>query len=132
ATRRKARPAAAKKVAARRKPAAGGAKGKAGRYVYFFGAGKAEGRAEMRNLLGGKGANLAEMAGLGLPVPPGFTLSTDVCTYYYANGRKFPPELKDQVTAALRSVEEHVGSKFGDATSPLLLSCRSGARDSMP
>ncbi len=102
------------------------------KYVYSFGPAGTDGDATMRNFLGGKGANLAEMAKIGLPVPPGFTLSTDVCTYYYANGRKFPPELKEQVTAALKSVEKQMGCGFGDSTNPLLLACRSGARDSMP
>jgi pyruvate,orthophosphate dikinase len=102
------------------------------KYVYFFGDGKADGKAEMRNLLGGKGANLAEMTLIGLPVPAGFTLSTDVCTYFYANGRKYPSELKDQVLEALQKVEKSMGAKFGDTTNPLLLACRSGARDSMP
>jgi pyruvate,orthophosphate dikinase len=102
------------------------------RYVYYFGDGRADGDAGMKNLLGGKGANLAEMTKIGLPVPPGFTLSTDVCTWYYANGRKYPPELRDQVADALRRVEQSTGTKFGDAANPLLLSCRSGARDSMP
>ena len=102
------------------------------KYVYSFGPAGTDGDATMRNFLGGKGANLAEMAKIGLPVPPGFTLSTDVCTYYYANGRQFPPELKDQVTSALRSVEKQMGCGFGDSTNPLLLACRSGARDSMP
>src|SRR5580704_10102610 len=102
------------------------------KYVYSFGPAGTDGDTTMRNFLGGKGANLAEMAKIGLPVPPGFTLSTDVCTYYYANGRKFPPELKEQVTAALKSVEKQMGCGFGDSTNPLLLACRSGARDSMP
>src|SRR6478672_837985 len=100
------------------------------KYVYFFGGNKAEGRADMKELLGGKGANLAEMTNIGLPVPAGFTLSTEVCTYFYANGRQFPPELKKQVEEALRKVEETMGAKFGDTTNPLLLACRSGARDS--
>src|SRR5947209_8221333 len=102
------------------------------KYVYFFGNGKADGRTDMKNLLGGKGANLAEMTNIGLPVPAGFTLTTEVCTYFYANGRKYPPELKDQVNTALRNVEVVMGTKFGDSTNPLLLACRSGARDSMP
>jgi pyruvate,orthophosphate dikinase len=100
--------------------------------VYFFGAGKAEGRADMKELLGGKGANLAEMTNIGLPVPAGFTLTTEVCTYYYAHGRKYPPELKSQVEDALLKTEEVMGAKFGDARNPLLVSCRSGARVSMP
>src|SRR5438552_5357735 len=102
------------------------------KYVYSFGDGKADGGAKDRNLLGGKGSNLAEMFLIGLPVPPGFTLSTDVCTYFYAHGRQYPPELKGQVDTALTQVEKIMGAKFGDTTNPLLLSCRSGARDSMP
>ncbi|MFA5040168.1 MAG: pyruvate, phosphate dikinase [Bdellovibrionales bacterium] len=102
------------------------------KWVYSFGEGKAEGRADMRNLLGGKGAGLAEMCNLGLPVPPGFTATTDVCTYYYANKKSYPKELKAQVEAALAKVEKIVGCKFGDAKDPLLVSVRSGARASMP
>jgi pyruvate,orthophosphate dikinase len=102
------------------------------KWVYRFGGGAAEGRAEMRNLLGGKGANLAEMSALGLPVPPGFTITTEVCTYFYANSRAYPPELKAQVDDALQAIEASVGAKFGDATQPLLVSVRSGARVSMP
>ena len=102
------------------------------KYVYFFGGGKADGSTDMKALLGGKGANLAEMTNIGLPVPAGFTLTTEVCTYFYKNGRKFPPELRDQVAEALQRVEKLMGAKFGDATNPLLLSCRSGARESMP
>jgi pyruvate,orthophosphate dikinase len=102
------------------------------KYVYFFGGGKAEGRADMKDLLGGKGANLAEMTNIGLPVPAGFTLTTEVCTYYYAHDRKYPPELKAEVEAALRKTEEVMGARFGDAKNPLLVSCRSGARVSMP
>ena len=102
------------------------------KWVYSFGAGHDEGRSDMRNLLGGKGANLAEMASIGLPVPPGFTITTDLCTAYYDNGRKYPDDLKTQVTAALATVESSVGLKFGDAQKPLLVSVRSGARVSMP
>jgi pyruvate,orthophosphate dikinase len=102
------------------------------KWVYRFGGGAAEGRAEMRNLLGGKGANLAEMSALGLPVPPGFTITTEVCTYFYANDRAYPGELKSQVEDALRAIESSVGAKFGDAEMPLLVSVRSGARVSMP
>ena len=102
------------------------------KWVYSFGDGKAEGRADMRNLLGGKGANLAEMSSLGLPVPPGFTITTELCTWYYANNNTYPPELKDEVEKALASVEQVVGLKFGDANNPLLVSVRSGARASMP
>jgi len=102
------------------------------KWVYSFGDGKAEGRAEMRNLLGGKGANLAEMSSLGLPVPPGFTITTEVCTWYYANGNAYPAELKHEVEQALGQVEQVVGAKFGDPNNPLLVSVRSGARASMP
>ena len=99
-------------------------------WVYSFGDGAADGRAEMRNLLGGKGANLAEMSALGLPVPPGFTLTTDVCNAWYAGG--YPDDLRAQVTAALARVEQQVGAGFGDGANPLLVSVRSGARASMP
>ena len=102
------------------------------KWVYNFGAGHNEGRAEMRNLLGGKGANLAEMAGIGLPVPPGFTITTDLCTAFYDNGRKYPDDLDAQVRSALARVEEAVGLNFGDPAKPLLVSVRSGARVSMP
>jgi pyruvate,orthophosphate dikinase len=102
------------------------------KWVYSFGAGHNEGKAEMRNLLGGKGANLAEMASIGLPVPPGFTITTEVCTYYYDNGKQYPQELKDQVAAALALIEQAVGMRFGDHRKPLLVSVRSGARVSMP
>src|SRR4051812_18964638 len=102
------------------------------KYVYFFGSGKADGRTDMKNLLGGKGANLAEMTNIGLPVPAGFTLTTEVCNYYYANNNTYPPELQEQVLDALRKTEEVMGAKFGDAKNPLLVSCRSGARVSMP
>ena len=101
-------------------------------WVYSFGAGHNEGRADMRNLLGGKGANLAEMASIGLPVPPGFTITTEVCTAYYDNGQKYPDDLAQQVRAALAQVEEAVGNRFGDHHRPLLVSVRSGARVSMP
>ena len=101
-------------------------------WVYSFGAGHNEGRADMRNLLGGKGANLAEMATIGLPVPPGFTITTEVCTAYYDNDRHYPDDLKAQVNAALGLVEQAVGLRFGDPVRPLLVSVRSGARVSMP
>ncbi len=100
--------------------------------VYFFGAGKAEGNAKMKELLGGKGANLAEMASLGVPVPPGFTITTEVCTYFYQNERKYPAQLKVDVEKALAGVEQIMDKKFGDAANPLLVSVRSGARSSMP
>ncbi len=103
-----------------------------GKYVYFFGDGRADGNAEMKNLLGGKGANLAEMVSLGIPVPPGFTVTTEVCTYYYANGKKYPSELKEQVNSALARCEKIMGAKYGDPANPLLMSVRSGSRRSMP
>jgi pyruvate,orthophosphate dikinase len=102
------------------------------KWVYGFGTGAAEGRADMRNLLGGKGANLAEMASLGLPVPPGFTITTEVCTYFYANNKSYPKDLIEQVAAGLAKVEKAVGRRFGDPANPLLVSVRSGARASMP
>ena len=102
------------------------------KWVYTFGDGKAEGKADMKNLLGGKGANLAEMANLGLPVPPGFTVTTEVCTYYYANAQSYPDDLKAQVAAALAHVGKLTGKIFGDSKNPLLVSVRSGARASMP
>jgi len=102
------------------------------KYVYFFGAGKADGETGMKNLLGGKGANLAEMANVGLPVPAGFTITTEMCTIYYERKGKFPPELRQQVDKALARVEKIMGMKFGDPQNPLLVSCRSGARQSMP
>ncbi|HUC17569.1 MAG TPA: pyruvate, phosphate dikinase [Acetobacteraceae bacterium] len=102
------------------------------KWVYSFGAGLSEGRADMRNLLGGKGANLAEMASIGLPVPPGFTITTEVCSVYYRNDRQYPDELQAEVAAAMRRVEEATGRRFGDRRQPLLVSVRSGARASMP
>jgi len=102
------------------------------KYVYYFGPQGTEGDASMKNTLGGKGANLAEMAKLGLPVPAGFTISTEFCTVYFAEGRRFPQSLRDEVAVALKKTEEAMGMKFGDAENPLLVSCRSGARQSMP
>jgi len=102
------------------------------KWVFTFGSGAAEGSASMKNLLGGKGANLAEMSNLGLPVPPGFTITTELCTYFYANGRKYPADLEAQVNAALAKIETAAGRKFGDRKRPLLVSVRSGARASMP
>jgi len=107
-------------------------KAKEQKYVYFFGGKKAEGTATMKNLLGGKGANLAEMVNIGLPVPAGFTITTEVCTYYYDHGKKYPTELKKQVSEALKRTELEMGAKFGDKNNPLLVSVRSGARASMP
>jgi len=102
------------------------------KWVYSFGGGTAEGKSEMRNLLGGKGANLAEMANLGLPVPPGFTITTEVCTYFYAHGKKYPDELAGEIDAALAHIGKLTGRSFGDNDNPLLVSVRSGARASMP
>ena len=134
ASRRKAatpaKPAASgKRAAAPGKPAKASAKGK---WVYRFGNGKAEGRPGMRDLLGGKGAGLAEMANLGLPVPPGFTITTAVCTQFYANNKRYPDGLRAQVDAALLEIGRVTGKGFGDGTNPLLVSVRSGARASMP
>ena len=103
-----------------------------GKWVYNFGFGKAEGNAEMRNLLGGKGANLAEMNKLGLSVPPGFTISTEVCHYYYNNEKKYPKELIEQVNGSIKEMEDNLNFKFGGNEYPLLVSVRSGSRASMP
>lgn len=102
------------------------------KWVYHFGDGKADGAASDRNLLGGKGANLAEMSSLGLPVPPGFTITTDVCTYYYDHDRTYPEILKQQVADALEHITALTGRRLGDKTRPLLVSVRSGSRASMP
>src|SRR5881396_1500528 len=106
---------------------------KAAKYVYLFGNKKADGNGSMKPLLGGKGANLAEMTRIGLPVPPGFTITTEVCTYYYDNNRTYPKALQPQVEAGIRQMEKIMGTRFGDAKAmPLLVAVRSGARDSMP
>ena len=102
------------------------------KFVYYFAAGEAEGNVSMKNILGGKGANLAEMTAIGLPVPPGFTISTDICTSFYAEGGKLPDWVKPEALKALARVEAKIGKKFGDAKNPLLVSVRSGARASMP
>src|SRR6188472_1615157 len=117
---------AAPKQAIAKSPAA-----KAGKYVYAFGR-QTDGNGTMKPLLGGKGANLAEMCRIGLPVPPGFTITTEVCTYYYANKRTYPPALRSQMESGISSLEQQTGKKFGDLKNPLLVSVRSGARDSMP
>src|SRR3989449_504760 len=101
-------------------------------YVYYFGDGYADGGGKMKPLLGGKGANLAEMTRIGLPVPPGFTITTEVCTYYYQNKKAYPQELQTQVARGIEFLESNLGKKFGDLEKPLLVSVRSGARDSMP
>ena len=102
------------------------------KYVYYFGDGQAEGKAEMKNLLGGKGANLAEMTNLAIPVPPGFTITTETCIHFLANNEEFPEGVEKQVLDNLALVERSMGQKFGDENDPLLVSCRSGARASMP
>jgi pyruvate,orthophosphate dikinase len=102
------------------------------KYVYYFGEGRAEGNAKMKDILGGKGAGLAEMTNIGVPVPPGFTISTEVCTYFYEHGKSYPPDLRETVAENLARVESVVGRKFGDRAKPLLVSVRSGARASMP
>src|SRR5271163_292204 len=102
------------------------------RWVYAFGGGLADGGASMKDLLGGKGANLAEMSALGLPVPPGFTITTEVCTHFYQHGRSYPDTLRGDAAEALSRVESQTGKRFGDARNPLLVSVRSGARASMP
>jgi pyruvate,orthophosphate dikinase len=130
-SKKPARPAPAHKAAATRDAGRTKAPAKA-KWVYSFGSGAAEGRADMRDLLGGKGAGLAEMANLGLPVPPGFTITTAVCSHYYENGKTYPANLKEHVTAALARVGRLVGKTFGDSDNPLLVSVRSGARASMP
>jgi pyruvate,orthophosphate dikinase len=141
ASRKKAKAAPAKKPAkgkAAKKPAKSAAKtaakptAKSGQWVYTFGGGKAQGRSGMKDLLGGKGANLAEMANLGLPVPPGFTITTAVCTHYYGHDKKYPKELEKQVDAGLTHIARITGRLFGDVANPLLVSVRSGARASMP
>jgi pyruvate, orthophosphate dikinase len=129
-----ARKASTRKASTRNAPARSQTQAHApkGKWVFAFGGGKAEGRAEMKNLLGGKGAGLAEMASLGLPVPPGFTITTEVCTYFYANRKTYPSDLESQVNGALERLGKIVGKRFGDAKDPLLVSVRSGARASMP
>src|SRR5437762_9502414 len=107
-------------------------KGKRPQFVYYFGDGRADGAGSMKPLLGGKGANLAEMTRIGLPVPPGFTITTEVCTYFYDQKRTYPPALDAQVETALARIEKSVNKKLGDRERPLLISVRSGARDSMP
>src|SRR5450759_4017370 len=120
---------ATKATKAKSKPKAAGKRVK---HVYFFGGGKAEGNKEMKNLLGGKGANLAEMANIGLPVPPGLTITPEVCTEFYHNGKKLPKGLDADMRGMVARMEKLVGAKFGDPVNPLLVSVRSGARASMP
>ncbi len=131
ATRRPARAAARRVKTVAKKSAGRAANVKAGKYVYFFGK-KTDGNGTMKPLLGGKGANLAEMCRIGLPVPPGFTITTEVCTYFYAHKRTYPSTLRAQMQAGVAALEKQTGKKFGDLKNPLLVSVRSGARDSMP
>ena len=129
AAKTKSKKASAKASASSRKSASP----KAPKYVYTWGAGKADGNGGMKPLLGGKGANLAEMTRIGLPVPAGFTITTEVCTYYYANKRTYPKSLQAEMDSGMKNVEKIMGYKFGDSEGfPLLVSVRSGARDSMP
>src|SRR2546426_12478972 len=126
------RRAAAKPASSHRSKRNAAAKHKAAKFVYYFGEGKADGNGKMKPLLGGKGANLAEMTRIGLPVPPGFTITTEVCAYYYANKRTYPKDLPRQNEAGIANMEKIMGTKFGDTNAmPLLVAVRSGARDSM-
>ncbi|HEY4249358.1 MAG TPA: pyruvate, phosphate dikinase [Lacunisphaera sp.] len=128
-----AKKSTARKTSAKKAPAAKKSAAKALKYVYTWGANKADGNGSMKNLLGGKGANLAEMTRIGLPVPPGFTITTEVCTYFYDNKRTYPASLQAQMEAGIKNMEKIMGYKFGDASNfPLLVAVRSGARDSMP
>ena len=140
ASAKRKKPLSRKALKAKPKPAAKSAPKSASKpaqlrkskWVYSFGGGRAEGKTSMKNLLGGKGSGLAEMANLGLPVPPGFTITTEVCTFYYANEQQYPKDLKAQVEKALAQIGKIAGKAFGDKTNPLLVSIRSGARASMP
>src|SRR4029079_18744657 len=105
---------------------------KGGKIIYFFGKSRCDGRGDMKALLGGKGANLGARTKIGQPVPPGFTITTEVCTYYYQNGKRFPPNQASELTKAVAWLEKETGKKFGDPNNPLLVSVRSGSRDSMP
>jgi pyruvate,orthophosphate dikinase len=129
---RKRRQRAGKPVRSKTRKAAVGKSKRAPRYVYYFGDGHADGKGAMKPLLGGKGANLHEMTRIGLPVPPGFTITTEVCSYFYDHNRSYPPQLQGQVAAAMAKIEKSTGKKFADHERPLLVSVRSGARDSMP
>src|SRR4051812_7867641 len=121
-----------KKTAKKSSPKPQASSAKSDKYVYLFGRAKTDGNGGMKPLLGGKGANLAEMCRIGLPVPPGFTITTEVCTYYYDHKRSYPAVLRAQMEAGIATIERETGRKFGDAKDPLLVSVRSGARDSMP
>ena len=127
-----AKKAAKKKTARKKAPARRKAAPKKGKNVYFFGGKKSDGDGSQKSLLGGKGANLAEMINIGIPVPAGFTITTEVCTHYYANKLTYPKTLDAEIKANIAKVEKAMGKKFGDLDNPLLLSVRSGARESMP
>src|SRR5882672_1565554 len=129
---RKRLQSARKSIRVRSRKAAAAKRTRAPRYVYYFGDGHADGRGTMKALLGGKGANLHEMTRIGLPVPPGFTITTEVCSYFYDHNRTYPKQLGAQVATATAKIEKSTGKKFGDQGRPLLVSVRSGARDSMP
>src|SRR5688500_1932964 len=122
---------AAKRTKGTKKKTGPVAKGAPGKYVYLFGR-KTDGNGQMKPLLGGKGANLAEMCRIGLPVPPGFTITTEVCTYYYDHKRTYPSTLRKEMESGIAALEQQTGKTFGDLKNPLLVSVRSGARDSMP
>src|SRR6476661_8023979 len=124
---------ARKSSASRRTKGKAASKTRPAKFVYYFGEGKADGNGKMKPLLGGKGANLAEMTRIGLPVPPGFTITTEVCTYYYAHNRAYPASLQAEIETGITNMERIMGTKFGDTKKmTLLVAVRSGARDSMP
>ena len=125
-------PARRAKPSAERNGAASAAKAKKGKLVYFFGDGRGDGDGKMKALLGGKGANLAEMTRIGLPVPPGFTITTEVCTWFNAHGKSLPKEIDAQINDAITRIEKILGKGFGSVSNPLVFAVRSGARDSMP
>jgi pyruvate,orthophosphate dikinase len=129
---KKAVKAAAKEAAPKKAGAPAKAASKAKKYVYFFGGGKADGNRNMKDLLGGKGSGLAEMTNAGLPVPPGFTITTEACNFYYANKKQLTPAIEEEMLANVRKLERLAGSQFGSTTNPLLVSVRSGAKFSMP
>src|SRR5439155_10482835 len=131
-TRKKKRPRARSRSSSLARATVRGERKKTRRYVYYFGDGHADGSGTMKPLLGGKGANLHEMTRIGLPVPPGFTITTEVCSYFYDHKRSYPPQLEALVAGALAKVEKSAEKKLGDKERPLLVSVRSGARDSMP
>src|SRR5687768_6297431 len=121
-----------KKAVARKGTSAARPAGKPGKYVYFFGAGKADGNRTMKELLGGKGSGLAEMTNAGLPVPPGFTISTEVCNIYYREKTKIPAAIDREIDEQVRKLEKAAGATLGSTVNPLLVSVRSGAKFSMP